>query len=155
MRTQFKSLVIGGLALASLSQAFAREAPQATGNVLGWGKPSLQGATFDPNFKVGFKGKVVGVEIYPIEKGGPLKVDALVKLKNGGTALVDLGPKAWLDQHHIKIRVKDTLYVAGSKVFINGLSVILPSKINRGGVKVALRNSSGQPAWDAATPKVN
>ena len=156
MQTNKKMLMMGGLVIAACAQAMADDgAPRATGDTLGWGKPSIQSPTFDPGFKVGFKGKVVGVQIYPTANGGPEKVDALVKLKNGGTALVELGPKSFLDQHGIKIHVKDTIYVSGSKVFVNGLSVILPTNINHAGSKVAFRNAEGQPFWDPSAFKSN
>ena len=150
-------MMICGLGLVAAAHAMADDdgAPNATGNSLGWGKPTFQTPTFDPGFKVTFKGKVVGLQTYATEEGGPEKVDALIKLKNGGTALVELGPKSFLDQHGIKIHIKDLITVAGSKVFVNGLSLILPSKISHQGAKVAFRNAQGQPFWEPGSFKAN
>ncbi|HVL37747.1 MAG TPA: hypothetical protein VM328_00020 [Fimbriimonadaceae bacterium] len=105
-------------------------------------------AKFDPQKMVTFSGRVIGIEVSAPANHPVPNVSLLVKLSNGGTALVELGPKPYLDHQRMAVRLKDTVKITGSKVFEKGGdSAILATEVNHNGFRVALRNADGKPFW--------
>ena len=107
----------------------------------GWYTHYAGSTSWDPKTVIKFEGKVMG----KIESAK--SVDLMVKLKNGGTAFVELGPKAYFDAQMIRINPQDPVKVQGSKVMVNGESLILCQELRHQGDKVAFRTQDGRPFW--------
>lgn len=112
--------------------------------------PVLGGRTlnWNPTHVVLFKGSIAGIlESAPMADGKSW-LSLLVKLKNGGTALVELGPKDYVDAQGLRLRMKAPLWVAGSKSWTEGGdSVILAQRLNFDGFRPAFRAPDGKPFW--------
>lgn len=104
--------------------------------------------------QVTFTGTVTGIQKVVPREGMAEGTTLLVKSKNGGTSVVELGPTWFVDNQVVKIRTGDTVQVTGSKVFVDGRGVILAKLVKRGTGVLALRRPSGLPYWDIAQPAI-
>lgn len=107
----------------------------------GWYVHYAGSASWNPQTVISFEGKVMG----KIESSR--SVDLMVKLKNGGTAFVELGPKAYFDAQMIRLNPQDPVKIQGSKVMVNGESLILCQELRHQGDRAAFRNKDGRPFW--------
>jgi hypothetical protein len=107
----------------------------------GWYTHYAGSATWDPKTVISFEGKVLGV----IQSNR--SVDLMVKLKNGGTAFVELGPKPYFDGQALRISSQDMVKVRGSKVMVNGESLVLCQELRHSGSRIAFRTQDGRPFW--------
>lgn len=103
---------------------------------------------WNPGHVLLFKGRITGIqESAPMEDGRSW-TSLLVKLSNGGTALVELGPKDYVDAQSMRLRLKASIWVAGSKAYTeNGDSVILAQRLNFDESRHAFRTEDGKPFW--------
>lgn len=92
-------------------------------------------------------GSVTGIQRSSPQKGMEENVTLLVKAKNGGTAMVDLGPAWYVDRQSVKFKVRDNVRVTGSKVLINGQTTILAQRITKNNRVLYLRGEDGWPMW--------
>jgi hypothetical protein len=113
----------------------------------GWGANSKYNALYNRGSSVDFSGTVIGVQREAPMQGMDPGMSLLVKASNGGTATVDLGPAWYVDGMNRKFNLKDRVQVTGSKVFIDGRSVILARKISKGNQVLYLRGEDGFPMW--------
>lgn len=119
----------------------------------GWSWDSALNRLYDNQTVVTFSGTVIGVQTSTPINGMEPGVSILVKAKNGGTALVHLGPAWYISNQRLQIRIKDKVTVTGSKVFINGKSAILASTVAVGGKLLILRDTAGYALWSAWRPQ--
>lgn len=109
------------------------------GNPLGW----------NPGHLVLFKGTIRGIQESAPMHDGKSWVSLLVKLGNGGTALVELGPKEYVEAQSLRLRMKAPIWVSGSKSYSpNGDSVILAKRLNFDGHRPSFRRDDGRPFWE-------
>lgn len=114
-------------------------------------RPNMGGAplSWNPGHMVLFKGTVRGIQHSAPMADGKSWVSLLVKLKNGGTAFVELGPRDYVEAQSLRLRVKAPIWVAGSKTFTDsGDSVILAQRVNFDGHRPSFRRPDGRPFWE-------
>ncbi|MBN9501044.1 MAG: hypothetical protein BGO01_06905 [Armatimonadetes bacterium 55-13] len=116
--------------------------PEEVAGSTGWYTHYQGSASWDPKSVVAFEGRLIGVV------QSPKSVDLMVKLKNGGTAFVELGPKRYFDGQAVHLSAKDPVKVSGSKVMVNGESLILCQELRHKGSKIAFRTPDGRPFWN-------
>ena len=101
--------------------------------------------------KITFSGKVTGIEVVRPNSGKESEVTLLVKNSNGGgTSIVDLGPRWFVDHQEARIHLKDKVQVTGSKAIVDGHGIVLASLIRvngQGGPVVTLRRPNGRAYW--------
>jgi len=107
----------------------------------GWYTHYQGSAAWDPETVISFQGHVKGM----IQSAK--SVDLMVKLPNGGTAFVELGPKEYFDGQAVNITADDTVKVRGSKVMVNGESLVLCQELRHHGSNIAFRTLDGRPFW--------
>lgn len=108
----------------------------------GWYTHYAGSAAWDSKTVVSFEGKLMGM----IQSAK--SVDLMIKLRNGGTAFVELGPKNYFDAQALRLTKQDGLKVRGSKVMVNGESLILCQELRHNGSKIAFRTDDGRPFWN-------
>ena len=64
-----------------------------------------------------------------------------------GSYDVRLGPTSFLLQNNFSLAKGDTLTVTGSKLSIEGATVLVAREVSRNGKTLTLRNAQGVPAW--------
>lgn len=109
---------------------------------IGWYTHYAGSAAWDSKTVVSFEGKLMGM----IQSAK--SVDLMIKLKNGGTAFVELGPKIYFDAQALRLTKQDGLKIRGSKVMVNGESLILCQELRHNGSKIAFRTEDGRPFWN-------
>jgi hypothetical protein len=104
---------------------------------------------WNSNQTVLFKGNIKGlVESAPLADGKSWTT-LLVKLGNGGTAMVELGPRDYVNAQGLHFRMNAPVWVAGSKVYDqNGGSVILAQRLNFDESRPSFRRADGKPFWE-------
>lgn len=107
----------------------------------GWYTHYQGSAAWDSETVISFQGRVMGM----IQSAK--SVDLMVKLQNGGTAFVELGPKEYFDGQSVHITPDDNVKVRGSKVMVNGESLVLCQELRHHGSKIAFRTLDGRPFW--------
>lgn len=107
----------------------------------GWYTHYQGSAAWNPETVISFQGHVKGM----IQSAK--SVDLMVKLQNGGTAFVELGPKEYFDGQGAYISPDDVVKVRGSKVMVNGESLVLCQELRHHGSKIAFRTLDGRPFW--------
>jgi hypothetical protein len=60
---------------------------------------------------------------------------------------VRLGPTLFLSQNNFSLAKGDTLSVTGSKLQVQGATVLVAREVSRNGKTLTLRNAQGFPAW--------
>lgn len=101
---------------------------------------------FNPKSVETVQGKVSRVET-PSSRRQDGQVVVIVLATPKGELFVHLGPRWYLDQQPLKLKPEDTIRVTGSRVMVQGKSVILASEIKRGNEKMVLRKEDGTPVW--------
>jgi hypothetical protein len=107
----------------------------------GWYTHYAGRAAWDAKSVIQFSGKVIGL----IESAK--SVDLMVKVEGGGTAFVELGPKEYFDGQALHISSQDAVKISGSKVMVNGESLVLCQELRHKGSKIAFRTLTGKPFW--------
>lgn len=108
----------------------------------GWYTHYAGSATWDSKTVISFEGKLMGM----IQSAK--SVDLMIKLNNGGTAFVELGPKNYFDNQALRLYKQDNLKIRGSKVMVNGESLVLCQELRHNGSKIAFRTQDGRPFWN-------
>lgn len=105
---------------------------------------------YDPRSVVTVTGKVTGVLTDSAIQANSNSVMLLVKADNGGTASIDLGPTWYINNQKEQIKVRDTVRVTGSKIFVGNNSYILAQQLVKGDRVLYLRELDGFPMWVAS-----
>jgi hypothetical protein len=116
---------------------------------------------YDAKSEATFKGTVADVktgrsaldrliQIHTLGQGrtGGQEKQLLLKTDTG-TAEIELGPTAFLNEKKVEIRKGDTLEVTGSRVTIGESHVVLAREIRKGDHVWTLRDAAGQPLWSS------
>lgn len=145
------------LACAALAAVGYPQTSQNTQGLQGWEADSAYNRLYNANTEVTFSGKVIGeVDSTQPEPSMSAVTSLLVKdRRNGGTATVDLGPTWYVAQLRPALKVNDRVTVTGSKVMLDGRSLILARKIVRGKRALYLRELTGYPMWVASRGHVD
>lgn len=132
-----------GIGVAVLAASVGAQTP------VGWQEGSPLNAYFDPDRVYVFTARIIGVEVSVPRPNVGAGVTLLVRLGDGKSAVVDLGPQAFLEGQGMKPRIGETIEFAGSCVFENGSYGYVASRMARGGTRVTLRTPAGKPLWVA------
>lgn len=108
---------------------------------------SAKVAAWNPDAMVLFKGKIMGKQEGAPNADGRVYTTLLVKTKQGGVAMVELGPKKYVDAQSIRLTMGKEIWVSGSKSWVNGDSIILADRLNVDGFKPSFRKADGTPFW--------
>ena len=86
-----------------------------------------------------------------IEKTTPAKkrgywIDVMLQTGNG-TIAVQLGPAWYIDKQTPRIEANDIIKVTGSRVTMDGRSVIVAADMTKGNELLKLREDNGIPIW--------
>lgn len=76
-------------------------------------------------------------------------VGMTLKKEDAYAAYIHLGPQWYIDRQGIDIKVGDQVEVTGSKILVEGNTVILASIIKKGEKIWQLRDEKGYPFWSA------
>lgn len=133
--------MIAGALLTQQRTGYSLDKAVANSKGTGWYTHQAGSGSWDPKTVISFEGKLMGMV------QSARSVDLMVKLKNGGTAFVELGPKAYFDGQALHLQAQDSIKIRGSKVNVNGESLVLCQEIRHKGSKVAFRTTDGRPFW--------
>ena len=135
------TMIAGALLTQGQNSVVTLDKAVANSGATGWYTHYNGSANWNPKTVISFEGKVLGV----IQS--TRSVDLMVKLKNGGTAFVELGPKEYFDGQAVRITPQDAVKVRGSKVMVNGESLVLCQELRHTGSRIAFRTQDGRPFW--------
>ena len=135
-----------GAALAQNSATPSAVLPMSSNGAGSLRQPMLK---WNPHQTLLLKGTIKGIQQSARMADGKSWVSLLVKLSNGGTALVELGPQDYVDAQGLRFRMRSEVWVAGSKVFApNGDSVILAERLRYDEMRPSFRRPDGKPFWE-------
>jgi hypothetical protein len=93
-----------------------------------------------------FKGRVLSVEkTAPGNRRGNW-INLLLETGKG-TIAVQLGPDWYIEKQRPRIQPNDTIRVTGSRVTIDGRSIIVAADVTKGNELLRLREANGIPVW--------
>lgn len=115
----------------------------------GQGQGRGGGTPYDTKTEATFTGAVDAVEnVTPPGKGRRNLGGTHIRLRTEKeTVEVHLGPTAFLRDQQAEIAKGDAVDILGSRVVVDGESVVLAREIKKGGRTWMLRDASGRPAW--------
>lgn len=148
-----KSLILGAALAAIVGSASAqqdRELIERSANKNArpkWSTVAARNANWNPDHQVLFKGSIRAVQVSVPQADGRKYVHLLVKLVNGGTAMVELGPKEYVEAQGLDLRMKATIWIAGAKTYVNAGSMVVAQRVNYDGARPAFRLPDGSPLW--------
>jgi hypothetical protein len=112
----------------------------------GWGTGSNYGRMYDTNTVETIKGRVTKVERIIQTKGRSCGIHLMIKTDKE-TISVHLGPAWFIEKQDIKINVKDTLKVKGSRINYEGTPAIIAAEVEKENQTLHLRDEIGIPVW--------
>ena len=101
---------------------------------------------YDPKTVETIRGTVLSVEKTTPTKGRGYWVDLMLQTENG-TIAVQLGPAWYIDKQTPRIEANDTIMVTGSRITMDGKSVVIAAEIRKQNQVVKLRDAQGIPLW--------
>jgi len=101
---------------------------------------------WDPATIETLKGVVVAVRREASPRGPCEEVYLRVKTSSG-ILPVYLGPLVYVKRQEVRIRIRERIEVAGSRVMYGGRQVIVAREVHRGASVLRLRDASGSPLW--------
>jgi hypothetical protein len=147
-------LIIIGTATLAAGALSQNQAPQATDT--GWGPNDPYNRLYNRETEVTFTGTVTGVANTALfSQNMSPGITLFVRATNGGMAVVDLGPRWFVEQQRPAIQPGDRVTVTGSKVFVDNESRILTRTLVRNNQVMYLRETSGFPMWVATRGHIN
>ncbi len=129
--------------------ALALAGAQARGDVCD-GPSASYGGAFDADTVETITGRVIRVD-QVVQSVAPMRgichaVRLLVRTPEETIAVV-LGPTWYVERHGGEIRIGDRVHVRGSRVAIDGTTVIIATRIRSGSATLVLRSAEGCPVW--------
>lgn len=116
----------------------------------GWGRDSQYTQKFNPKSIVTIKGKVTRLDREARPLAGMDKGFAATVQTDKGEEIVQVGP-LWFTSYFKQkwdVQVGDQVEVTGSKVTLDGKSVIMAVQGKKGNLVMTCRSKSGKPVWD-------
>ncbi|RYG49164.1 hypothetical protein EON79_02255 [bacterium] len=105
--------------------------------------------------EVTFTGRVTGkLKSYGVEGGRAVPVRILVKPAKGAIQTVDLGPTWFVKDQPTTVNIGDKITVTGSRLNINGQTVVNARLVRKGRASLVLRDTRGFPYWVARRNEV-
>ena len=101
---------------------------------------------YDPKTVETIRGTVLSVEKTTPTKGRGYWVDLMLQTENG-TIAVQLGPAWYIDKQTPRIEANDTIMVTGSRITMDGKSVVIAAETRKQNQVVKLRDAKGIPLW--------
>lgn len=112
----------------------------------GWGPETSYARLYNPQTVETIRGEVVSIETLTPLKGMYYGVHAVVKTDKE-TLSVHLGPGWYIENQDVKLDVKDTVEVKGSRIMFEGKPAVIAAEVTKGGESLILRDASGFPIW--------
>jgi hypothetical protein len=112
----------------------------------GWGPGSAYGRMYDSKTVETVTGEVVNVDRITPMRGMSGGVHLVVKTDKGDVS-VHLGPQWYLENQDVKIEPKDKVEIKGSRVTMQGQSVLIAAEVKKGDEVLKLRDDAGIPLW--------
>lgn len=139
--------ILLGLAIAG----FLSSSLPACADNGGWQQGSTYNQLFNPKTIVTVKGKVILIDRanHPL-KGMEPGFAATLKTEKGDDVSIQVGP-LWFTSYFKRkwdIKPGDLVEVTGSKVEVNGKSVIMAMQGKKGELTMTCRSKTGKPLWD-------
>jgi hypothetical protein len=95
--------------------------------------------------------QTVGGEVVAVDKfAGGRAIGAGIHLtlkSDSGAVSVHLGPDWYLDKQSVKIGKGDKITVTGSRIVLQGKSVLVAAEVQKGEKTLNLRDKQGYPLW--------
>jgi hypothetical protein len=114
----------------------------------GWEPKSRYNRMYDPKTVETIRGEVISVDKIVPGKGMSYGLHAVLKTEKGEIS-VHLGPGWYLEKQDLKVGVKDTIEVKGSRITFEGKPAIIAAEVKKGDGVLKLRDDRGVPAWSA------
>jgi len=108
------------------------------------------GPVYDTKTEARFTGSVVDVQdVMPPGRSGRRSLGGThLTLKTATESLeVHLGPTAFLKDRKVELARGDAVKILGSRVTLDGESVLLAREVTKGESNWTLRDSTGRPLW--------
>jgi hypothetical protein len=131
--------------LVLASESFAQRGIMWKGGG-GWGPGTSYARLYNPQTVETIRGEVVSIEKLTPLKGMYYGVHAVVKTDKE-TLSVHLGPGWYIENQEVKLKLKDTVEVKGSRITFEGKPAIIAAEVTKGGESLTLRDASGFPIW--------
>ena len=112
----------------------------------GWGPGSAYGRMYDSKTVETVTGEVAKVDRFTPMRGMSGGVHLVVKTDKGDVS-VHLGPQWYLENQDVKIEPKDKVEIKGSRVTMQGQSVLIAAEVKKGDEVLKLRDDAGIPLW--------
>lgn len=145
-RMNWMVVIVAALVLASFTLADAQW--RGKGQWPAWAANYYQW-NWNPATVETLKGEVMTKDTITPSKGrsGMPAVGMTLKKEDDYAAYVHLGPQWYFDKQDLGINVGDKIEVTGSKITVEGNSVILVSSIKKGDRTWQFRDQQGFPFW--------
>jgi len=146
-RMNWMVVIIAALVLASFTLADAQPW-RGKGQWPAWAANYYQW-NWNPATVETLKGEVMTKDTITPSKGrsGMPAVGMTLKKEDDYAAYVHLGPQWYFDKQDLGINVGDKIEVIGSKITVEGNSVILVSSLKKGDRTWQFRDQQGFPFW--------
>ena len=146
-RMNWMVVIIAALVLASFTLADAQPW-RGKGQWPAWAANYYQW-NWNPATVETLKGEVMTKDTITPSKGrsGMPAVGMTLKKEDDYAAYVHLGPQWYFDKQDLGINVGDKIEVTGSKITVEGNSVILVSSLKKGDRTWQFRDQQGFPFW--------
>lgn len=113
-----------------------------------WQPYSTYNQKFEPDKITSVKGTIQSVSTFQPESGAASGVQLKVRTDEGQTMTVHVGPQQFIRQKGMNFSSGQDIKVTGSKVTIDGESVIMASELTANDQTLNLRDSQGRPQWN-------
>ncbi|MGE3762861.1 MAG: DUF2202 domain-containing protein [Kofleriaceae bacterium] len=111
---------------------------------------ATKSSSYDGTRSETIRGSIVRVEqtVATRARGGRSEgVHVIVRVENGDTVDVHVGPAWFLEDQELSLRAGDTILVIGSRVQIDGAPAVIARKITTPERELVLRDDAGVPRW--------
>lgn len=108
---------------------------------------------WDPKTVESVSGEVTDVRRVPLPSGKAHGIHLVLETEATPALAVALGPDWWVDKQSLKIAKGDRVEVKGSRVTIDGQTVLVAAEVKKGDQTLVLRNADGVPAWSGASKR--
>lgn len=115
-----------------------------------WGAGSAYNRLFNPAKIQTIKGTIENVSTFTPQRGAPEGLLLTVKMDNGQTATVHVGPQQYVQQKGFTLKKGDQVTVTGSETTHNGQTVVIATQLQSNGKTLQLRTNTGQPLWQSS-----
>ncbi|MBY0279342.1 DNA-binding protein [Candidatus Binatia bacterium] len=110
-------------------------------------QPGRAARTWDPQTVETVSGEVTEVQRVAMPHGKAHGVHLVLKTDATAALGVHLGPAWYVDRQPVKIAQGDRVTIKGSRVTIDGKSVLLAAEVQKGDQALVLRDANGIPKW--------